>query len=93
MDLKFSNHQILACSEGKVAGSVARELITGKFADNLPRTHRRLSESISIFVIMFLFDSHKIGLRVIFHQFFEKFSHNSPKISRHPRGGYTVSSY
>ena len=45
-----------------------------QYADNLPKTDRRLSEKhFNFFAIMFLFDSHKSGLRVIFHQFLENF--------------------
>ena len=61
-----------------------------QFADNLLRTHRGFSEKYFKIFVMVLFDSCKIELRVIFHQFSGKCSHNSPRIFRQLYGGYAL---
>ena len=97
MDLKFSNHQILAFFEDKLARSVVRELSGTysnknhrQFAANLLRTHQRFSGKYFNFCDnVFVWLSQNWASSNI-SSVFQNFSDNSPKISRELHGRYTI---
>ena len=64
-------------------------LIYIRFTTSLPITYRELNEDFLKFFQVFsrnVFDSHKIGPRVIFHQFSDTF----PKLFQQLHSGYTL---
>ena len=88
LDLKFSNHQILTFLKVKLRKvwdencQILTETIVN---DTLPKIYREVTKDFpklcEISVVMSLADSHKIGLRVIGHQFAEDFLTNLRKFS------------